>query len=297
MRGQCWLISLRGIPANLGHIDARDCDAVGAGPSDYSPLAISIKLTDAGFPGFAQLVSPTMDSNNQMFRLEIDLSIHFVPPMDEHGPGIRLTQSFELPFPPFDRLSLTGNAFNPYSPSPEGFPLKGVTWDVDRRVFLANIVLDCHDHPIALISDELRTWIESGWRLGSLSAAYEQADTDDEPTGQDDLNLESVDDGEELEERLQGMRPRSRPPDFNKLLRAFAREMTVIGNNLQTAYAIDRTQMFFSQAELRGDPSPSKQAYSRALAEFDGMSNEERFQWQERVAGRHSRLDRIVSNS
>jgi hypothetical protein len=63
----------------------------------------------------------------------------------------------------------------------------------------------------------------------------------------------------------------------------------------RVAYAIDRTQMFFTEAELQGDRSPSKQAFESALAEFDRMSSEERFRWQQRVTHRHPRLDRIVS--
>ena len=110
--------------------------------------------------------STTESSGNPTFRLEFDLSIFFVPPMDDHGPGIRLTRSFELPFPPTEGLCLNGAAFNPHSPSSEDFPVKGVTWDMDRRIFLAGIVLVCQDHPIESIPDELRAWIERGWRLG-----------------------------------------------------------------------------------------------------------------------------------
>lgn len=210
--------------------------------------------------------------------------------MDEHGPSIRLTRSFELPFPPTEGLCLTGAAFNPYSPSPEGFPLKGLTWDMDRGVFLASIILVCQDHPIALIKDELRAWIESGWQMGSLSAAYETTESDDEPVGEE--NLEP--DWEEQEERLPTLRPRSRPREFNKLLRALVREMATIGNNWRVAYAIDRTQMFFTDAELRESSSQSKRAFEGALAEFDRMPSEEQFRWQERVTRRHPRLDRIV---
>ena len=103
-------------------------------------------------------------------------------------------------------------------------------------------------------------------------------------------------DWEEQEERLPTMRPRSRPRDFNRLLRALVREMAAIYNNWRVAYAIDRTQMFFTDAELREDRSPSKQAFERALAEFDRMPSDEQFRWQKRVTHRHPRLDRIVSD-
>ena len=131
--------------------------------------------------------------------------------------------------------------------------------------------------------------------MGSLSAAYEQPE-DDEPAGENELAAEVPDDWEEREERLPAMRPRSRPPEFNKLLRALVREMAALHNNWRVAYAIDRTQMFFTDAELRGDRSASNEAFRDALAEFGRMSLDEQIRWQERVFHRHPRLDRIASD-
>jgi hypothetical protein len=111
-----------------------------------------------------------------------------------------------------------------------------------------------------------------------------------------DLDPDLDDDLEAQEEQLHTMRPRSRPPEFNRLLRALVREMAEIYNNWRVAYAIDRTKRFFTEEELREDSSPAKVAFSRALAEFDRMRNDEQLQWQKRVIRRHPRLDRIVSD-
>ena len=54
-----------------------------------------------------------------MFKLELDMELYFVPPMEEIGEGICLTREFELPFPPLTGISLAGVALNG-SPSPLG---------------------------------------------------------------------------------------------------------------------------------------------------------------------------------
>ena len=43
-----------------------------------------------------------------MFKLELDMHLKWVPPMEEHGPGIILTRTIELPFAPTSGLHLFG---------------------------------------------------------------------------------------------------------------------------------------------------------------------------------------------
>jgi hypothetical protein len=231
-----------------------------------------------------------------MFRLEVELAVWFVPPMDEHGRGISLLRTFKLPFPPTENCHLTGAAFNPHGPSSEGFGLKGVTWDVDRQLFLAGISLVCHDHPIAFIPDELRAWTGCGWRMGSQDDAYPRPECADEPAGESGVGAEAGDDWEEAD-RLPTQKPRSRPKAFNKLLRALVREMAALYNNQRVAYAIDRTHLFFTDEQLPAAPTRAREAFTRALAEFDQMSMDEQIKWQEGVTRTHPRLDRVIAES
>ena len=94
-----------------------------------------------------------------MFKLELDLVLYFVPPMDEHSQGIRLTYSLELPFLPTNGLYLAGVAMDdPLSPL--GFRINDLTWNLDRQFFMATTQLTNHDFPIATIPDEIGNWIE-----------------------------------------------------------------------------------------------------------------------------------------
>jgi hypothetical protein len=95
------------------------------------------------------------DSVATMFRLELELSVLFVPPIEENGRSITLIRSFKLPFSPTEKLSLTGSVFNPYCPPWEGFPLKWVTGTSIGRI-PRRIRLMCQDHPLASICYELR---------------------------------------------------------------------------------------------------------------------------------------------
>jgi hypothetical protein len=48
-----------------------------------------------------------------MFTLELDLILHYCPPMDEHGGGIHLTRSVELPFAPVCGQLIAGRRLDP----------------------------------------------------------------------------------------------------------------------------------------------------------------------------------------
>jgi hypothetical protein len=64
-----------------------------------------------------------------MFKLLLDMSLVFEPPIKHVEPGIRLTRIFELPFAPIEGMYLTGDALNDL-PRPEGFKLQTLpgTW-------------------------------------------------------------------------------------------------------------------------------------------------------------------------
>src|SRR5208283_2836283 len=107
-----------------------------------------------------------------MFALELDVSLCFVPPMDERARGIVVTRTLEMPFPPTEGLFVTGIAMNG-QPMAQGFKLKNLTWDLDRQRFFATTSLTSHDFPIAEIPDMIRDWLDRGWQLGSYEDTYE----------------------------------------------------------------------------------------------------------------------------
>jgi hypothetical protein len=225
-----------------------------------------------------------------MFKLELDLLLYFIPPMDERGQGIRLTRSLELPFPPTNGLHLAGITMDD-PPSPLGFRINGVTWDLDRQVFMATTQLIDHNLPIAAIPDEIANWIERGWRLGSYEDAYKQPEETEDDSSE--ITTESVDDWDE-DDRLPTMNPRSRPRAFNKFFRALVREMARLHNNESAAYAIDRTKMFFDEERLK-EESKAAIRFRDAQNEFSDMTWDQQYDWREKVLRTHPRLDRIVA--
>lgn len=109
-----------------------------------------------------------------MYTLPLDLHPKFVPPMSEHGPGIVLSRAVQLPFVPASSLRIAGASLDEHGGS-IGFGLEELTWDVDREVFSASTQIICHDEPLALIPDTIRSWLDLGWELGSYADTYEQA--------------------------------------------------------------------------------------------------------------------------
>ena len=220
-----------------------------------------------------------------MFKLELDLLLYFIPPMDERGQGIRLTRLLELPFPPTNGLHLAGIALDD-PPCPLGFRINDLTWDLDRQVFMATTHLTIQNDPIATIPYEIGSWIDRGWRLGSYEDAYEQPeDTEDDSS---EVTTESVDEWDE-DNRLPTMNPRSRPRVFNKFLRALVREMARLRNNESIAYAIDRTKMFFDEKRLKED-SKAAIRFRDAQNEFSAMTWDQQYDWREKVIRTHPRL-------
>ena len=91
-----------------------------------------------------------------MFTLELDYVLRIVPPMTEHSGGIVFTRTFELPFPPFEKLHLFARDLED-CPYPPGLRIDDVCWDLDRGCFLATTELIVHG-PVA----------EIPWALASL---------------------------------------------------------------------------------------------------------------------------------
>jgi len=73
---------------------------------------------------------------NKRFTHELDLHLHYSPPMPESGSGIVVTRELHLPFVPHERLLIFSKAIDD-CPDPMGFCIKDVVWDIDREVVLA----------------------------------------------------------------------------------------------------------------------------------------------------------------
>src|SRR4030095_6481706 len=107
-----------------------------------------------------------------MYAVDVDLVLRYVPPMDDHGHGIRLTRSFELPFPPSGDIAVHSKEWEGID-DPMGYRLKEITWDIDRSQFLAETEISITGTPIALIPLEIRHLIKQGWQYGSHHDKYQ----------------------------------------------------------------------------------------------------------------------------
>ena len=231
-----------------------------------------------------------------MFNLQLDLVMFFTPPMEQHGKGIRLTRTLQLPFAPFNDLCITGFTIDTH-PMPEGFCLKSVVWDVDRSRFTAETFF-IQDLPIALIADEIQSWIDIGWDLGShtddFPDVYDDSDSlDQEEAAEDEASKadESVDDMDDW----QKLSPRNRPKEFNKSFRALIRVMCETHNDTEKAYAMWKTKRFFSDEEVKSDTSPAARQFADATREYLQMPFDAQWDWRERVCRTYPRFERVMS--
>jgi hypothetical protein len=123
---------------------------------------------------------------------------------------------------------------------------------------------------MALILDNIQSWIDLGWRLGNYCDAYEVSDAHGEQSNDTELAVENGfgSDGWDEIERLPALNPRQRPEEFNQMLRALARTMAELHNNLATAYAVFKTGQFFSEEELDDGESEDISRFLAAIDEF-----------------------------
>jgi len=218
-----------------------------------------------------------------MFRLHMDLHLHYVPPITEAGPGIIMTREIEIPFPAFEGLRVYSPAFDD-CPDPMGFTLKEVVWDVDRQVFLADTYLASHDLPMAFIADDIRAWLGRGWRLGSFCDDYPEPDYSDEEPADGDGDTDASAANDDLE-RLHTLAPQRRPKEFNQVLKALVRHMAETFNNSAAAYAMDKTGRFFSDDDIKARPTdPAVRRWQELCSEFTRFSDDEQFAWRDRAA-------------
>ncbi|MEX0585345.1 MAG: hypothetical protein WD176_01785, partial [Pirellulales bacterium] len=209
--------------------------------------------------------------------------------MEDRGEGIVVTRTIELPFPPSPGLMVYGRDLDE-CPEPGGWPLKNLTWDIDRKIFLATTSLSSHGMPMALIPDILQGWLARGWRLGSYMETYQEPEDDAEGAADPAVPYE-----EDEMERWHSLPPTKRPKAFNRLMRALVRAMSERCNNLAVAYAMDQTKRYFEEHELKQNSSRAAEKWRQAEQAFEEMPSEQQSAWQEHVEKHYPRLDRLVT--
>lgn len=225
------------------------------------------------------------------YKVHLDLVLRFVPPMTCHGDGISLKRVVELPFPPCNGLGLFAKDLE-QCPEPVGMNLTDVIWDLDREVFLAKTAIDM-EMPLADIVVEIRSWIESGWKLGSFLDDYE---TDQETQREPPVEITGDDcsfDGERTES-WPSKKPSKRPQAFNVLFQATIRKMVEIHNNVSVAYAMAKTHQFFTEEEVKRSHAKDVLRFRNICYEFDQMPIDGQVKWMKRIKRTYPRLEQLL---
>jgi len=227
-----------------------------------------------------------------MFKLELDLSLYYDPPMQDHGGGIVVTRTLELPFVPTPGVAVWSKDMDE-CPEPMGFKLDDIVWDMGRQVFLAKTQLVSSGLPMALIPHVIRSWVDRGWHLGSWMDSYQQEEAAEEADDQGEVELPDCED-EEMKRWLT-CRPTDRPADFNNVFGAMVRVMAELHNNWSVAYAMYRTKLYLDEEALKDFNSAAAKKWQDALREFRDMPMEKQIAWQERVIKKYLPLSKFVS--
>ena len=229
-----------------------------------------------------------------MFTVEVDLwQSLFSPPMGERSKGIVLTHSIQLPFVPSEDIAIHCAAIEP-DPGPIGRVLKGITWDVERNLFLASTYAG-NAGPIGLIPYDLRNLLDKGWRFGSAQDRYdEELRRKHKPKELPPLKLPNWSDEDELES-WENLPPKRRPAEFNLLVKALVRMMAEHFEDVEVAYAIDKTMMMFSDYELETKSTPETKRFREMKYQFSKLTDQQRSAWHDRVMRRHPRIQQFVA--
>ena len=147
--------------------------------------------------------------------------------------------------------------------------------------------------PLAFVPDEIRTWIQRGWKLGSQEDVYQVTEENRGVAENGSTSLAQRD--YDRMERWLVMTPRSRPSESNEFLRALVCEMAATYNNLPTAYAIDQTKMFIPDNESKDLELRKSKRFRDALRQYQAMSLQQKSTWQQAVLQRYPRLEEVLS--
>jgi len=229
-----------------------------------------------------------------MYMVHLDFVLRFVPPMTDHGQGIRLTRTIELPFPPTEKMLVFSKDWEG-ADDPMGYVLKEVTWDLDRGCFLAETELSSTGVPIALIPWEVRRLVDRGWQFGSYKDQY----TRDRRRGRlrKKLPLLRISDWDDEEATTwETAAKKSRPAEFKIVLQALAGTMAGLRNNCRVAYAMLKTGGYVDLADRFApkEPSEFQQKFVAAVEAFDSKTSDQQWDWCESAQRRYPGLIDVV---
>ncbi len=233
-----------------------------------------------------------------MFSVEIDLVLRYVPPMVDRGQGIRLTRTVELPFPPNDHIALFSATWEGWETfdKPLGYPLKVITWELDRNCFLADTHMSVTGLPIALIPREIKDLLQQGWRYGSYNDAYGPKRRGRKRVGRlPAIRGRHWEDDEAAQ--WETKRDASRPKAFTTILKAVIATMAQLDNNCRVAYAMSKTSTF---EDLPDDPlhrelNAGEKRFLVATQQYDALTSDQRWHWSQGVQRRYPRLVDVVT--
>ena len=229
-----------------------------------------------------------------MYPVHLDFVLRYVPPMADNDHGIRLTRTFELPFPPTEKILVFSKAWEGQD-DPMGYVLKEVTWDIDRGCFLAETELTSSGVPIGLIPLDVRRLVDFGWRFGSFKDGYE---TDRRRVRKRKklprLRITNWDDEEVT--AWETARKKLRPQEFTIVLHALVSTMAELRNNSRVAYAMLKTGGYVElpHQSARDALTAFQGKFAAALDAFDSMTFDQQWEWANSAQRRYPRLADIV---
>ena len=229
-----------------------------------------------------------------MYLLDVDFVLRYVPPMDDNGPGIRLNRTFELPFPPSSNVSVFSKEWEGVE-EPIGYRLKEVTWDLDRKRFLAETELSTSGVPIAMIPYEISNLLDYGWAYGGYAERYKSERR--RGRKRDKLPPMHIGDWDYDEaETWETATGTSRPTEFKTILHAIVSTMAELHNNCSVAYAMLKTGVYVDVPEsaIRRELSPIQAKFAAATDEYNSMTSDRQWDWCENVQRRYPRLIDVI---
>lgn len=231
-----------------------------------------------------------------MYTVHVDFVLRFVPPMDDHGHGIRVDRVFELPFPPTSDISVFSKDWEG-TEDPMGYHLKEITWDLDKQCFLAETQMSTTGVPVALIPYEIHGLLEQGWTFGSYMDQYRtERRRRRKQRALPILRVSKWDHDEAA--TWETTRGKSRPKEFLTILHAIIATMAELHNNCGVAYAMSKTQGFVDVPEglFHRDQSPFQQKFQVAVREYEEWTFDQQWDWCERVQRRYPRMIDVIDS-
>lgn len=242
-----------------------------------------------------------MEGDDTVFKIEVDLHITFVPPMATHDPGITLTRTIELPFPPSADISIYSPRLMEDGSEPMGITLKEIIWDMERQVFFARTRVQEDGNSLPMVPQALRAHLDLGWRFGSYVDQYGNPEYRDPPPPEPSSRIPKPsrrdlrDDGTT---RMLGWKPEERSPYARAVFGAFIRHLAE-AYDIATAVAMERTGMFFDEKEVKGlpwePPSEAVRGWDKMRASSGKISERRQMSWRRKLIAKYHSLQAITN--